>query len=56
MLLRKVAGTGGEGPLNKTRTFISYNLQDLPEEASPLADQEYKGKQSFTVWIGEGAT
>ena len=38
---------------DRVRTFKEYNLQDLPHEALPFQDQEYKGKHSYTVSIGD---
>lgn len=41
---------GAKGP-ERTKQFKGYNLEELPLDALPHADVEYKGKHSYTVCI-----
>jgi len=41
------------GDRERARTFKTHDLAHLPYDALPFVDQEYKGKHSYTVTIGD---
>lgn len=37
----------------RARSFKDYNLEHLPHAALPFEDQDYTGKHSYTVCVGD---
>lgn len=55
----KVKGTdqnstdGNDGDRARDKSFNGHDLSDLPHDALPFVDGSYKGKHSYTVYMGD---